>query len=176
VFPSESHEPLQVIAAPRNVGRLLFDLSHDARGCITRSERGKRLAYVFICRARHMRCTDPDRIIPGKWSMQTQPSEHHVGSHRVIGGNGVVPHHDAVRTAWTRYRLAHGAKPIVGAMIVGGAALALAAEIGALELAIGALAGYTTYRMLRYGIDLKDALAQTIEIEEEAKEVCEPVL
>ena len=45
-------------------------------------------------------------------------------------------------------------------------------EIGALELAIGALAGYTTYRMLRYGIDLKDALAQTIEVEEEAREVC----
>lgn len=108
--------------------------------------------------------------------MQTQTSEHHVGSHRVIGGNGAVPRSDAVQGAWTRFHLAHGAKPLVGAMIVGGAALALAAQIGALELAIGALAGYTTYRMLRYGVDLKDALAQTIEIEEEAREACGPVL
>jgi hypothetical protein len=75
-----------------------------------------------------------------------------------------------VQHAWRRFRLAHGAKPLVGAAIVGGAALMLAAEFGALELGIGALTAYTAYRMLRYGIDLKDALTQTIEIEDLARQ------
>src|SRR6478609_2519603 len=81
-----------------------------------------------------------------------------------------VPRKDTVQRIWHRYHLAHGAKPIVGAMIVGGAALALAAQFGALELSIGALTAYTAYRMLRYGIDLKDALTQSIELEHEARE------
>jgi len=77
-----------------------------------------------------------------------------------------VPRSDAVRSAWVKFRLAHGTRPLVGALIVGGATLALASNIGALELAIGALAAYITYRMLRYGLDLKQALVETVEIEE----------
>jgi hypothetical protein len=50
-------------------------------------------------------------------------------------------------------------------VLVGGAALALATELGATELAIGAMAAYVTYRMVRYGIDLKQALTETIELE-----------
>ncbi|HEY5922046.1 MAG TPA: hypothetical protein VIV11_10270 [Kofleriaceae bacterium] len=49
---------------------------------------------------------------------------------------------------------------------MGGAALALATQVGALELTIGALTAYTAYRMLRYGIDLKDALLESVELEE----------
>ncbi len=61
--------------------------------------------------------------------------------------------HDALRAWWARNRIAHGRRPPLGTAIVGGAAFALAANFGALELAIGALAAYTSYRMLRYGID-----------------------
>jgi hypothetical protein len=78
----------------------------------------------------------------------------------------LVPIHDAVARIWRHYKLAHGAKPLVGAVIVGGAALALAAQIGPLELAIGAFTAYTAYRMLRYGLDLKQALTQSVEVEE----------
>jgi hypothetical protein len=78
----------------------------------------------------------------------------------------LVPHRDALREWWARNRIAHGRRPLLGAAIVGGTALALATNFGALELAIGALAGYTAYRMLRYGIDLREALIETIEVEE----------
>jgi hypothetical protein len=78
----------------------------------------------------------------------------------------LVPRHDALRAWWARHRLAHGRRPLLGAAIVGGAAFALAANFGALELAIGALAAYTAYRMLRYGIDLRQALTETIEVEQ----------
>jgi hypothetical protein len=97
---------------------------------------------------------------------QVEPQRSAAPAHRP---NGNVPPTDAVKNVWKRFRLAHGAKPIVGAVIVGGAAVALAAQVGALELAIGALTAYTAYRMLRYGVDLKDALVQTIEIEHEAR-------
>jgi hypothetical protein len=81
-------------------------------------------------------------------------------------GGPLVPRRDALREWWARNRIAHGRRPLLGAAIVGGAALALAANFGALELAIGALAAYTAYRMLRYGIDLREALIETIEVEE----------
>ena len=55
---------------------------------------------------------------------------------------------------------------MVGALVVGGAALAIATQVGALELTIGALTAYTAYRMLRYGIDLKDALMESVQLEE----------
>jgi hypothetical protein len=85
---------------------------------------------------------------------------------RVVVADSTVPRSDALRSAWQRFHLAHGAKPVIGAVIVGGAALAIAANVGALELTIGALSAYTAYRMLRYGIDLKDALLQSVELEE----------
>jgi hypothetical protein len=81
----------------------------------------------------------------------------------------LVPHHDALHAWWARHHMAHGRRPLAGALIVGGAALALATNVGAFELAIGALAAYTTYRMLRYGIDLRQALMETIEVEELAR-------
>ena len=77
----------------------------------------------------------------------------------------VVPRWDAVGKLWHRLGLANGAKPIAGAVIVGGAALGLAMEIGVGELAIGVVAAYATYRMLRYGIDLKQALTETVQLE-----------
>jgi len=82
----------------------------------------------------------------------------------------IVPRRDALRKAWEKLRLAHGRKPLIGAVIVGGAALALAANFGGLEVALGALTAYTAYRMLRYGIDLKQALTETIEVEELARQ------
>jgi hypothetical protein len=81
----------------------------------------------------------------------------------------VVPHTDALTAWWARHRLAHGRRPLLGATIVGGTALALAASFGPLELAVGALAAYTAYRMLRYGIDLRQALIDTIEVEHIAR-------
>jgi hypothetical protein len=78
----------------------------------------------------------------------------------------LVPRHDALRAWWARHRLAHGRRPLLGAAIVGGAALGLAVSFGALELALGSLAAYTAYRMLRYGIDLRQALTETIEVEQ----------
>lgn len=83
---------------------------------------------------------------------------------------GVVPRADTLRHMWRKYHLARGAKPLLGAVVLGGAALTLASEVGALELAIGALTAYTAYRMLRYGLDLKEALTETVEIEKLAKE------
>ena len=77
----------------------------------------------------------------------------------------VIPRYDAVRAAWKRLHLAQGAKPIAGALIVGGTAMALAVELGPIELAVGALAAYATYRMLRYGVDLREALVETIQLE-----------
>jgi hypothetical protein len=81
----------------------------------------------------------------------------------------VVPRTDALRAWWEKHRLAHGRRPVLGAAIVGSTALTLAASFGPLELAIGALAAYTAYRMLRYGIDLRQALTETIEVEELAR-------
>lgn len=78
----------------------------------------------------------------------------------------LVPRSDALHAWWKRHRLAHGRRPLLGAAIIGGAALVLATNYGALELAVGALAAYTAYRMLRYGLDLREALTQTIQIEE----------
>lgn len=80
-----------------------------------------------------------------------------------------IPRDDLIRRTWKRFRLAHGAKPIAAAVIVGGATLALAAQFGAPELAVGAVAAYVTYRMLRYGIDLKQALTETVELEKVAE-------
>lgn len=45
----------------------------------------------------------------------------------------------------------------------------IAAEVGATELALAAISAYVTYRMLRYGIDLKQALTETIELERPAE-------
>ncbi len=72
---------------------------------------------------------------------------------------------DLVRDVWKRLRLHEGAKPITGALVVGGAAMAVAINVGAAELVIGVLSGYAAYRMLRYGIDLRQALTETLEIE-----------
>jgi len=85
----------------------------------------------------------------------------------------VVPRNDAVRRAWKHFRLAHGRRPIIGALIIGGAALALAANIGGIELAVGALTAYAAYRMLRYGVDLRQALAETVEVEQLARKEVE---
>jgi hypothetical protein len=80
-----------------------------------------------------------------------------------------IPRDDLVRRTWKRLRLAHGAKPIAAALIIGGATLVIAAELGATELALAAISAYVTYRMLRYGIDLKQALTETIELERAAE-------
>lgn len=76
-----------------------------------------------------------------------------------------IPREDLIRRTWKRFHLSHGAAPITAALIIGGGALVLATEVGAPQLAIGAIAAYVTYRMMRYGIDLKQALSETIELE-----------
>lgn len=76
-----------------------------------------------------------------------------------------VPRYDALRRWWSKHQLARGVRPIAGALVIGGAALAISVELGVAELAFGGLAAYATYRMLRYGIDLKQALTETIELE-----------
>lgn len=81
----------------------------------------------------------------------------------------LVPHEDLLRRTWRRFHLAHGGKPIAAALIIGGAAITLAVEVGAPELVIGAMAAYATYRMVRYGIDLKQALTETVQLERAAE-------
>lgn len=107
---------------------------------------------------------------PARGHTQHTPSTHRAPAQRssrhVTVADATVPRNDALRSAWKRFHLAHGSKPVVGALVVGGAALALATQVGALELTIGALTAYTAYRMLRYGIDLKDALLESVELEE----------
>ena len=101
---------------------------------------------------------------------QQQPATQTHPARRSAHVDASVPRNDAVRRAWKRFHLAHGVKPVVGALVVGGAALAIATQVGALELAIGALTAYTAYRMLRYGIDLKDALMESVQIGEAVRE------
>lgn len=76
-----------------------------------------------------------------------------------------VPREDLLHRTWKRFRLSHGARPVVAALVIGGTAIAIAAQFGAPQLAMGAMAGYVTYRMMRYGVDLKQALTETIELE-----------
>lgn len=80
----------------------------------------------------------------------------------------MIPHEDLVRRTWRRLHLAHGGRPIAAALIIGGAAITLAVQVGAPELGIGAVAAYVTYRMMRYGIDLKQALTETVQLERAA--------
>ncbi len=80
----------------------------------------------------------------------------------------LIPHEDLVRRTWRRLHLAHGGRPIAAALIIGGAAITLAVNVGAPELGIGAVAAYVTYRMMRYGIDLKQALTETVQLERAA--------
>jgi hypothetical protein len=82
-----------------------------------------------------------------------------------------VPGEDAIRRAWKHLHPLRAAKPIAAALIIGGGALVLATELGATELAVGAMAAYVTYRMMRYGLDLKQALTETVEIEREVEEI-----
>ena len=93
----------------------------------------------------------------------------------VIGDNDrhrspPIPREDLVHRVWKDFKLAHGGRPVAAAVIIGGAALALGATFGATEVALGATAAYITYRMLRYGVSLKDALTETIELEKAAEE------
>lgn len=76
-----------------------------------------------------------------------------------------IPRYDVLRKLWKRHHLFQGAKPVAGAMIVGGTAMVLAVELGPVEILIGAAAAYATYRMMRYGIDLREALVETIQLE-----------
>lgn len=66
---------------------------------------------------------------------------------------------------WRRLRLAHGIRPAMGALTIGGLAVGLSLELGVAELALGIGAAYATYRMLRYGLDLKQALTETVQLE-----------
>ena len=77
----------------------------------------------------------------------------------------VIPYYDTVRRFWQQHELAKGAKPIAGALIVGGTCVVLAIELGVGEFLLGAGAAYATYRMLRYGIGLKQALTETVQLE-----------
>ena len=76
-----------------------------------------------------------------------------------------IPRYDVLRKLWKRHALFQGAKPVAGAMIAGGTAMVLAVELGPVEILIGAAAAYATYRMLRYGIGLREALVETIQLE-----------
>lgn len=82
-----------------------------------------------------------------------------------------VPGKDAIRRAWKHFHPLHSVKPIAAALIVGGGVLVIATEVGATELVLGATAAYVAYRMMRYGLDLKQALTETIEIEREFEEI-----
>ncbi len=81
----------------------------------------------------------------------------------------LVPRDDLVRRVWKRFKLSHGAKPIAAALVIGGVTLAIATEVGATEVALGAMAAYVTYRMMRYGVGLKEALTETIQLERVAE-------
>ena len=70
---------------------------------------------------------------------------------------------------WSRFHLSRGIRPMVGALVVGGVTLVLATEFGVTELALGAAATYATYRMFRFGIDLKEALTETVQLERAAR-------
>jgi hypothetical protein len=69
------------------------------------------------------------------------------------------------RELWKRFELAGGIKPLAGAVIIGGVAIALAVEFGPIELGLGAFAAYTLYRVMRFGIGVREALLETAEIE-----------
>ena len=76
-----------------------------------------------------------------------------------------VPREDTLVAMWRRLHLAHGVRPALGALAVGGLAVGLSVELGVAELALGIGAAYATYRMLRYGLDLKEALTETVQLE-----------
>lgn len=79
-----------------------------------------------------------------------------------------VPPSGPFHRVWRRFHLAGGFKPLAGALLVGGVTALLASELGVAELGLGLAAGYAAYRMLRYGIDLKEALTETIQLEKAA--------
>src|SRR4051794_22358163 len=76
---------------------------------------------------------------------------------------------DLVGKLWHRYRLGHGAKPLIGACVIGGLTVAVAAETGVAELAFGMVVSYAAYRMLRYGIPMDQAFSEALRIEKEAR-------
>jgi hypothetical protein len=55
-----------------------------------------------------------------------------------------IPRSDAVRRLWHRLHLAHGTRPIAGAILIGGVVIAIALEVGVGELAFGGLALWKT--------------------------------
>ena len=76
-----------------------------------------------------------------------------------------VPREDTLIALWRRLRLAHGVRPAVGALAIGGLAVGLSVQHGAAQHALGMGVAYATYRMLRYGLDLRQALTETVQLE-----------
>lgn len=93
------------------------------------------------------------------------PSVPRLESDRVDQDRRRVPREDTLVAMWKRLRLAHGVRPAVGALAIGGLAVGLSIELGVAELALGMGVAYATYRMLRYGLDLKQALTETVQLE-----------
>ena len=63
------------------------------------------------------------------------------------------------RRVWARFRSMRGRKALTTALIVGGATVALATQVGAAELALGALAAYVAYQAIRPGTNLRNVLS-----------------
>jgi hypothetical protein len=63
------------------------------------------------------------------------------------------------RRVWERFRSMRGRKALTTALIVGGATVALATQVGAAELALGALAAYVAYQAIHPGAKLKHVLS-----------------
>lgn len=97
-----------------------------------------------------------NRVTP---RLTSDASEHH---------REAVAEYGPFHRVWSRFHLAHGVRPMAGALVVGGVALVLATEFGVTELAMAAAATYASYRMLRFGIDLKEALTETVQLEHAA--------
>lgn len=71
-----------------------------------------------------------------------------------------MPDAGRLETFRKHYHLDRKPWPAVGAVLAGGAGLAVAGAIGAGELAIGAAAGYAAYRVMRDGLKPSRAARQ----------------
>lgn len=63
------------------------------------------------------------------------------------------------RRVLEQFRSMRGKKALATALIVGGATVALATQVGAAEVAVGAVVAYVAYQAIRPGASLRQALS-----------------
>jgi hypothetical protein len=66
------------------------------------------------------------------------------------------------RRVWERFRSARGKEALAAALIVGGATVALATQVGAAELALGVLVAYVAYEATRPGANLRKTMTALV--------------